>query len=337
MAEIFTFSFNAVMPILLLMLTGYLLNRLHFADDAFFKKANTLVFKLFLPVLLFQNVRKIESLGSVNWRVIVYCVFATVLICLCGFSVAKVFFKRRDQIPVITQCSFRSNYAIIGIPLAQSLGGAQAVAFASVLSAFSIPLFNTLAVIILSHYSHTDHKGEIKDTLKKTAKNPLIIGVLFGVAVVALKNLLPLNADGEIIFSIERDLPFLSSALSSLEKCASPLALVVLGARFDFKAVASLKKQIFAGTLMRLVLAPLIGIGLAFILSEYTSIMDITSTEYPALISLYATPIAVSSAVMVGEIGGDEQLAGQFVVWTSLFSMLSMFVIIFVMKKFALI
>lgn len=331
------FSFNAVMPILLLVLTGYLLNRLHFADDAFFKKANTLVFKLFLPVLLFINVYEIDSLGAVNWRVIIYCLVAIGLICLCGYAVSKIFFKKRDQIPVITQCVFRSNYAIIGIPLAASLGGEQAVAFASVLSAFSIPLFNTLAVIILSHYSHSDHKGEFKDTLKKTAKNPLIIGVFLGVLVVTVRSLMPLNDSGEIVFSIERDLPFLYSALSNLAKGASPLALVVLGARFDFRAVGALKKQIFAGTFMRLVIAPLIGIGCGILLSEFTPLLNITSAEYPALISLFSTPIAVSSAVMVGEIGGDEQLAGQLVVWTSVFSMLTMFIVIFMMKNFSLI
>lgn len=337
MKEIFMFSFNAVMPILLLMLAGYALKMLHFADDAFFKKANALVFKLFLPVLLFVNVYEIDSLGNVNWSVVGYCLVAILVICLCGFTVSKAFFRKRDQIPVITQCVFRSNYAIIGIPLAESLGGAEAVAFASVLSAFSIPLFNTLAVIILSHYSSSGRKGQVKETIKKTAKNPLIIGVFVGVAVVAVRSLLPLNEAGEIVFSIERDLPFLYSTLTTLAKGTTPLALVVLGGRFNFEAVAALKKQIVTGTVMRLCLAPLVGIGLAVLLSEYTTVLNVTSTEYPALISLYATPVAVSSAVMTGEIGGDEQLASQFVVWTSLFSMLSMFLIIFMMKKFTLI
>ena len=45
----------------------------------------------------------------------------------------------------------------------------------------------------------------------------------------------------------------------------------------------------------------------------------------------------MSSAVMVGEIGGDEQLAGQLVVWTSIASMFTMFFIIFVMKALVLI
>ncbi len=337
MTEVFMFSFNAVMPILLMIFTGYILNRLHYADDTFFKKLNSLVFKLFLPIILFLNVYEIDSLSHINWPVIAYCVFTVVLICLMGFVVAKVFFKKRNQIPVITQCAFRSNYAIIGIPLAQAIGGAEAVAFAAVLSAFSIPLFNTLATVILSHYSNKEHKSEWKQTIIKTIKNPLIIGVFAGIAVVAVRSMLPVNESGEIVFSIEKNLPFLYSTLSVLSKAATPVALVVLGARFDFKAVNSLKKEIFAGTVMRLIAAPVIGIGLAYILSVYTPVLTVTATEYPALISLYATPIAVSSAVMVGEIGGDEQLASQYVVWTSLFSMITMFVIIFIMKTLNLI
>ena len=74
MKDIFMFSFNAVMPILLMMMLGYFLRSVHFADEAFFKKANTLVFKVFLPVLLFVNVYEIESLSKINWAVVVYTV-----------------------------------------------------------------------------------------------------------------------------------------------------------------------------------------------------------------------------------------------------------------------
>ena len=84
MKEIFMFSFNAVMPILLMMMLGYFLRSVHFADEAFFKKANTLVFKVFLPVLLFVNVYEIESLSKVNWGVVVYTVAIVVVLCLTG-------------------------------------------------------------------------------------------------------------------------------------------------------------------------------------------------------------------------------------------------------------
>ncbi len=337
MIDTFIFSFNAVMPILLLALTGYLLKVFGFADDSFFKKANALVFRLFLPILLFMNVYEIESIADVNFPAMIYCVFAVLIIFLVGYIAAKLTAKSRKSVGVITQCSFRSNYAIIGLPLAESLGGAEAVAFAGILSAVTIPTFNTLAVIILSHYANGSKKGSVKSTLKATAKNPLILGVFCGLAVVAIRNLLPVNSAGEVIFSLERDLPFLYSTLSSLARVASPLALVVMGARFDFSSVRELLSGIVTGTLLRLVFAPLFGIGVAVLLSQYTDIITLSGVEYPALISLFTTPVAVSSAVMTGEIGGDEQLACQLVVWTSIFSMPAMFLVIFIMKSFALI
>lgn len=337
MKEIFMFSFNAVMPILLMMMLGYFLRSVHFADEAFFKKANTLVFKVFLPVLLFVNVYEIESLSKVNWGVVVYTVGIVVVLCLTGLILTKLLFRTRNKIGPLCQCSFRSNYAIIGIPLAEALGGSEAVGFACVLSAAAIPMFNVLAVIILSHYSDDDHSVSVKDTVKKTATNPLIIGVLLGVIVIAIRSALPLNTDGEVVFSIMRDMPAFYSALKTISKGTTALALIVLGARFDFSKVSSLLGEITFGTVMRLLIAPLVGIGTGMLISANTNLINLTSVEYPALISLFASPIAVSSAVMVGEIGGDEQLAGQLVVWTSVFSMFTMFGIIFAMKSFGLI
>ena len=154
---------------------------------------------------------------------------------------------------------------------------------------------------------------------------------------VAIRQVMPFNESMEIVFSIERDMPFLYSAISTIARGTSALALIVLGARFDFSAVRGLLKQIVTATFMRLVVAPAVGVGLAVLLSTRMGVLPISAVEYPALISLFSTPVAVSSAVMVGEIGGDEQLAGQLVVWTSVFSMLSMFAVIFIMKSLALI
>ncbi len=329
--EIFLFSFNAVMPILLLILVGWFLRIVHFADDAFFKKANTMVFKIFLPVLLFNNVYAIESLSYIKWDALLYCVVAVLMICLAAYLTSGFFASHRNQKGVLTQCAFRSNYAIIGIPLAESLGGASAVAFASVLSAVSIPLFNVLAVIILSHYADDEKEASVRKTVIKTAKNPLIIGVLSGVFVVFLRNVLPFD------FTIKENLPFIYTAINNMGKIASPLALIVLGARFDVSKVSSLFRQIVWGTLFKTVITPVLAVSAAVILSEYTGIISLSEIEYPAFISLFGSPVAVSSAVMVGEIGGDEQLAGQLVVWTSILSMFTMFLIIFVMRAMTLI
>ena len=336
MLEVFSFSFNAVVPILLLAVAGYIIKQTGLFDDDFFKKCNSLVFKVFLPILIFKNIYDIDSVGDINFAVMLYCVVAILVLCVIGNLVAGAFAQNRGQKGVINQSSFRSNYAIIGIPLAESLGGTAAVAFAGVLSAVCIPLFTFLAVIILSRYSKQDYEPPVKDILKSAGKNPLIRGVGLGIAVLIIRSFIPVNEAGELLFSVREDLPFIYSTVSNLAKVASPLALVVLGARFEFKSVKSLAKPIIVSVILRLLVAPILGIGCAVALSSM-GILNFTVTEYPALISLFGTPIAVSSAVMVGEIGGDEQLAGQIVVWTSLVSVFSIFATVFLMKSVALI
>ena len=336
MFDVFVFAFNAVAPILLLVLLGIILKKVRFADDDFFKKANSLVFKVFLPIMLFCNVYEIKSLGSVNWRAAVYSVFAVLLFLAVGALCCRAFIKKRSQKGVIMQCSFRSNHAIVGIPLAQSLGGAEALAFASLLSAIAIPLFNTLAVFCLSRYADENKKPSFLSTVKKTVQNPLIIGVACGAAVLLVRSLLPQGADSSPVFTIKNNLPLLYGALSSAGKIASPLALVVLGARFDFSAVKSLRKQITLGVVLRNFVAPILGIGIALLLSKKFFLFPVTGNELPAFISVFGSPVAVSSAVMVGEIGGDDQLATQLVVWTSIISLFSVFLTVFVLRSFAL-
>ena len=51
MFDVLSYAFNSVAPILLLVLLGFLLKKLNFAGDDFFKKVNSLVFKVFLPIL----------------------------------------------------------------------------------------------------------------------------------------------------------------------------------------------------------------------------------------------------------------------------------------------
>lgn len=335
MLEIFSFSINAVMPILLLVFLGILLRKLNFAKDEFFKTANSLVFRVLLPVMLFYNVYEIDSLKDVNWRALLFSVFAVLIIFVLGIVVSHLVTKRRDRLGVLQQCAFRSNHAIIGLPLAQSLGTQSAVSFAAVLSAAVIPLFNVLAVFVLSYYSEKNEKHKIKKTLVDTAKNPLIIGVFCGLVVLAVRALLPVNADGEAVFTIEKNLPFVMKAIKDVSSITSPLALIVLGARFDFKASHGMAKEITAGVIMRLAVSSVIGLGGAILLSK-TGLISVTSAEMPGLISVFASPVAISSAVMVGEIGGDDQLATQLVVWTSVMSMFSIFVCVFIMKSLCL-
>lgn len=333
--NIFLFAFNAISPIILLILLGYILKKINFLDTGWFKKGNKFVFRVCLPVLLFMNVYNIKSLEEINWTVVLYAEVIIFLIFFLGLLLVKLTIPEDRQKGVILQCVFRSNFAIIGIPLAESLGGAEAMGIASILSAFSIPTFNILAVIALTMYNKDEngHKASLTDTLKKIVTNPLILGVAAGMVVLVIRSLIPTSAEmmgsgneaGELIFSIRNDLPWLYTALNNISKISSPLALIVLGGQFDFAAVKELKKQIAIGTMARVVMVPAIALSVAIVLSTYTNLFHFSPEVYPALIALFGSPVAVSSAIMAQEMDNDGVLAGQLVVWTSIASIFTIF------------
>ncbi len=333
MINVFIYAANAVLPIVLLIGLGYLLKQRNFYDDKFLKTANKLGFRVALPMLLFYNVYQIDNLSSINWNNVVYAVVMILVLFVVGLVITLSFCKDDRQKGVILQSSFRSNFAIIGIPLAQALGGDETLAIVSVLSAFSIAIFNVLAVISLTVFIKDENKKSptVGVIALKICKNPLIIAIMTGVVCLVVRNALPLNEYGEPLFTIKNQLPFLHSAISTLSKMASPLMLIVLGGQFSFKSISGLRKQIILGTLMRIVLAPAVGVGCAVILGDK---LLLSAPDYAAYIALFGSPIAVSSAVMAAEMDNDAELAGQLVVWTSVGSVITVFLGAVLLKMF---
>ena len=80
--HIFMTAFNAVMPIILLILLGYILRQKGFLTDGFLQNGNKLVFKLLLPTMLFINIYHIESLSGIRWDLALYAL-AAILVIFC--------------------------------------------------------------------------------------------------------------------------------------------------------------------------------------------------------------------------------------------------------------
>lgn len=128
----------------------------------------------------------------------------------------------------------------------------------------------------------------------------------------------------DVVFSFSTHTKFLYTTINNLKAIATPFALLVLGGQFEFSAVKSLLKEIVVGTTWRIVIAPILGIGCAISLVK-CGIVSWGINEFPALVALFGSPVAVSSAVMASSMHADEQLATQLVVWTSVFSIATIF------------
>ena len=327
MGQVFLTAANAVLPIVLLILLGYCLKRIGFFSEEFLTVGNKLVFKICLPITLFMSVYSIESLQDVGWDVGVYCMIITFIIFAMGVVTAIRTTREINRRGVILQCVFRSNFAIIGLPLAASVGGSQAEAVAAVVTAFLVPTFNVLAVISLSIFDDKQKNRHIGGVLVNILKNPLILGIA-AAFVCQLIRQAQVSMLGRTVFTIKDHLPFLYTVLSQLKSCTTPLALMVLGGQFVFSAAKGMMKEIVVGTLWRVVLTPLIGVGAAVVLSRYTDLISFGPNEYPVLVGLFGSPVAVSSAIMAKQMGADDQLATQYVVWTSICSVVTVFLLV---------
>ncbi len=317
--DAFLFSVNAILPILLLAVLGFFLKSIRFFSADFLKIANGFVFKVCLPVLLFTNIYNIESLQNIPWDVVLYAGLITFVLFLCGLLYVTIFIKESIQKGVVLQGFFRSNYIVIGLPLAFSIAGEEAQIVASILAAFMVPFYNILAVITLTIFlpSKDNKTSKLKnflDLVKKIITNPLIIGALIGLACLFIRSFV---GDWRLKTS---SFQFVFNAIESLSGMATPLALVVLGGEFSFSAVKRLWVQITTVVITRLIILPVIALGcIPFLFPHFGSV------EYAALFGLFAAPTAVSSAVMAQSMGNDGELARQIVVWTSVFSALTLF------------
>ncbi|MBQ3517820.1 MAG: AEC family transporter [Clostridia bacterium] len=331
MLSVFLFAANAVLPIVAVILLGFVLRKSGFLGEKFFADANRLMFKVALPAMLFYNIYNIESIADIQVSTLVFGVAAVTVLFLLGLLFSVLFVKDPKQKGVVWQATFRSNSALIGYQLAETLGGAAGLQCISLLSAFTIAQFNVFAVIALSVFSTNGHP-DWKKVIKGIVKNPLIIAIFCGLAVLVIRSFIPENADGEKVFMLQTAFPFLYTALKQVAGIASPIAFLVLGGQFSFKAIKGMFGQIVSGTLLRVVAAPVLILGAAVLLSKYTNLFSFQAAEYAAFVALFGSPVAVSSAVMAKEMNNDEQLAGQLVVWSSLLSIFTIFITVCVLR-----
>lgn len=333
MLDTFLFAFNAVAPMLLLMLLGFYLSHIRFFNSEMLKRMNTFTFRFGISAMMFRNVYSLSSLAEIHMNLAFFILFCCVVLTAIGFAEAQLFTRQRNRRGIMIQNSFRSNFAIIGILLATSLGGAEGAGVASSMQAPTIIYFNVVAVICLTVYS--DREGQTVDLagiLKSIAKNPMILGQVCGILCLAIRQFIPRDAAGELVFSLEKDLPFLYSAVDQLASMAAPLILIILGAQVNFSAIGSMKKELVVGGIQRLILAPAVGFLLGF-LAQSLGWIQLTPAVVSALVGVFGSPVASASAAMAEEMGGDAELARQYVVWTYVLSMLTLLVWIFCLRS----
>ena len=273
------------------------------------RQINACVFRIFLPLLLCFNIVDTQLGASFDGRTLLYA-FVTTLLCFgVLFVVTPRLCHDRASCGVLIQGIARSNYAIFGIPLVMMMYPDADTSIAVLMVAVVVPVFNVLSTIALMVFA--GERTSPARIIKGVLLNPLIIG----------------TAAGFVLWYFRIPLPSLiETPLRSLGSIATPLALFILGASLDFGKARANGKLLVISVTGRLIVVPLIFLSIAVAIG-------IRDVSLAALIAVYASPTSVSSFPMAQQMGGNGDLAGGQVVFTTVFSILTVFLWVFAFKS----
>lgn len=302
-------SANAVLPMCLVMALGYGTRRLGWLRREEISTINKIAFRIFLPCLLYYNIYCSDLSGSFDPLLMAFAVGGVLL----TFGLALGYTLLTEKLPerrgVLIQGMFRSNYVIMGIPVATALLGADQLGTVSILIAVIVPLFNMLAVVVLEVFR--GQKPKPLHILGQIAKNPLVIGSVLGILTLVAGIRLP---------------HILEQTIQSVSAIASPLQLFLLGAFFQFSGLKTYRRELVTVSIAKLIVSPGLFLGLG-------ALLGFRGVAFVSLIGIFASPTAVNSFTMAQQMGGDAELAGDIVVTTSAASILTMFLWIFLFKS----
>ena len=309
------FCLNATIPIFLTLMLGLFFRKIGLFDDTFVSRLNKFVFNAALPALLFLDIAKSDFYSVWNTKFVLFCFFVTLI--SIGISTGLSYLlKPRNIQGEFIQASYRSSAAILGIAIIQNLYGNAGMAPLMIIG--SVPLYNVMAVIVLSFF-HPERKAIDKavwiKTLKGIVTNPIIIGIVAGLIWSACK--IPMPA-------------ILNKTVTSIGGMSTPMGLMAMGATFDFRKALGKIKPAVTATIMKLIVFVAIFLPIAVKLG-------FRQEELIAILVMLGSATTVSSFVMAKNMGHEGVLSSSVVMLTTLFSAFTLTGWLYVLKAFQLV
>lgn len=307
------FSVNAVVPMFLMIFLGWFFRKKNLLTDEFVSVANSFVFKIALPIKLFLDMYSCNISQTLDWKFIIYSMgFSLASFCIV-WLLSVIFIKEKSKIGSFVQGCYRGNYALIGVAVIQNVMNGIAPK-ASLIVAFVIPLYNIMAVIILTLYAQGENgsqKGAVKKAAVNICKNPLIIGIVTG--------LICSLAGIKFPEAIEK-------VLNMFAELSTPLALIAIGGAFEPGKLKSTAGLAVTAAVIKLIVQPVTALSLA-------ALIGFRGDDLLILFIMAGAPTAVSSYTMARAMKNDSYLASSILVISTLFSVLSFTLGVYILRS----
>lgn len=299
---------SAVVPIFVLMSIGAVIKQQRWLNEEELAHMNRMVFRVFFCCMMFHSLYTADLSTSIRPRLMIFGVCGVLTV----FTLAMILIPKLEpenrRRGVIVQALFRSNFVLMGVPIVANIFGDQNISVATAMIAVIVPLYNVLGVFALETFRGSSFR--LLPILIDVLKNPMILGAIAGALCVALEIKIPA--------------PVLKP-IGQISAATTPVALLILGASFKLGATHEHRKQLIGCLLGRLIVVPAVMLSTAIALG-------FNGIELVTLIAVFATPCAVVSYAMAQQLGGDAELAGSCVVFTSGLACFTIFCWILLLK-----
>lgn len=302
-----------VAPVCGIIALGALSKGLKFFDESFVKQGNNALFNVFLPLQLFCQMYGISDLSTIDISPVIYMVAAGVIIAVAGWFYNTLRGRDPETRAVLVQSYIYPNLMIFAVPIAANFYGEASIDHIVLNLLIIFPITNMISLII---YEKTSGKRlHPVGILVNTLKSKLIVFPLVG---------LFLNYVGLSIPAL------ILSPLKSVGSITAPLGLFLIGAGLRFTSFKGNLDAILDCISIRNFLLPALGLlGASLIGFREQSLFSVAL--------FFCSPIAIASYSYVATYTKKADLSAMLVMLTTVFSMISVTVGLYVIKLLDLI
>jgi len=313
--ETIVFSFNTVTPILLTVFLGMLLRKCSLINESTIQGVNKLCYNLLIPLNIFNSLYTSDFRSATDWRFIGFGVLFILVTLLLLCLITPQLFHDKVNCGEFIQGVFRGNVSLISISLLTNLYGNEGIRVMSLLFPLTLILYNGLSTIELSFFINRGKDLRIIPLIVSVMKNPLIIASILGVLFA--------------VFSPFKMPEAIGSTIRSVSAAGTPMALMTLGAATSLRGDGKNVRLALLAAALRQFLIPIIVLGAAVLLG-------FRDAQLGAYLCIVCTPTATVGYVLARNSGGTGKLAAQIIIFSTVFSFISMFAAIAILKHFAM-
>lgn len=299
--QLFFHHLELCAPLFLLVFLGWGTVKVGVFDKAVSSGLSKFVFKLLMPVMLFQMMSHLSEMPPVDWRVLIAFFGSCIVVFTLGRQLGKRVFHQDSTGQVITGMGgIFGNNVQLGVPIVQVSLGNAAIPTISLIIIFNVLLLWTAATACVEFGrtgGHVDTKKFVR-ALFNIFKNPIVLGIVLG----SCWGLTGWHLPGVI----DKTLGWVSAA-------TTPAALIAVGmalAQHSFKAAFPKGCLISA---LKLVVQPLIVYALC-------RVIGLGELQTNATTLLSCLPVAINLYIMSNEFESEEAAASNAIFVSTLIS-----------------